>query len=309
MGRQSQIVMVVCVVDARNTGANRFVNSVWWPWELQLRPTCLIRNRRELRNRKNITTQRCFPFSLWLTCAWNSTFVVYNTTISFRTEQDNCYSSHSKHIKALKFHKCPFLLQFSSLTPPYLKHVFFKFKNVLLISYNWNYLRDIDVNRVIMEKKRHFFLRLPLHVVQKKKFKTGFWKQVHYSPHLSGVNWLLESISSSRISLLPEPYQCHFIIPANKTAIPNKTKHVIISEPLPPVQTLSRLQCKLRCHQFPGGVLHLLTWIKHSISFVHKPHSHSALPVWELQHSKTRAGCWKAQWEFYQSALANPLTV
>ncbi len=118
---------------------------------------------------------------------------------------------------------------------------------------------------------------------------------MHCNPHLSRVNWLLESISSTRISLLPEPYQYHFIIPANKTAVPNIANHIIISEHSLLVRTLSRLQCTLRCHQFPGGVLHLFTQIKHSISFVLQvePHSHSALPVWELQEAKTRAGCWK----------------
>lgn len=84
-------------------------------------------------------------------------------------------------------------------------------------------------------------------------FKTGSWKKLHYSPRLCEVNCLLESISGSHIPLLPEPYRYHFIIPANKTAFPNIT-NPIISE-------LWGRQSKLSFH---GGVLHLLTSIKHS---------------------------------------------
>lgn len=79
------------------------------------------------------------------------------------------------------------------------------------------------------------------------------------------------------------------------------------------VGTLSRLQCTLRCHQFPGGVLHLLTQIKHSISFVLQVEL--ALPFSCVCTRATRRKDMstmlekKAQWEFYQSALANPLAI
>lgn len=54
-----------CVrVDASNTGIHGLLNSVGWPEELQSRPTCLIMYRRELRDKKNHVTQRCFLCSL-----------------------------------------------------------------------------------------------------------------------------------------------------------------------------------------------------------------------------------------------------
>lgn len=93
------------------------------------------------------------------------------------------------------------------------------------------------------------------------------WMQVHCNLNKSWVNWLLESISSTHITVSPQPSQYHLIISANRTLVPNTTNHIIIFE-LSQLgrKLLSGLQWVLRCNGFLRSVLHLLSQIKHSAS-------------------------------------------
>lgn len=134
----------------------------------------------------------------------------------------------------------------------------------MLISYKWNYLREKDAN-LFYNGKQTLFLRLPLREIQNSR-PVGVWKKVHCNPHLYKVNWLLESISSARISLLPEPYKYHFIMPANKPAIPNITNRIIIFELSLLIRALSMSHWGVM--SFWGGALHLRIQVKHSVSFV-----------------------------------------
>lgn len=134
----------------------------------------------------------------------------------------------------------------------------------MLVSYNWNYPGENGF-QPFYNGKPTLFLRLPLHEIQNSR-PVDVWKQVHCGPHLYKVNWLLESIFSIRISLLPEPYKYHFHYSSKQNSRSNITNRIIIFELSLLAKTLSRL------HWGVIGVLrsvrHVFIQIKYSLSFV-----------------------------------------
>lgn len=139
-----------CVwLDARNTSANRFVSSMWWPKELQLWSALVLVGKEDTWETGRIWWHKAPP-SGWDQPVQVAAHVgVHTETISLRARAHTATQrAHTgSNVTQASF---PFLMQFPFSTP----HTWSTFFHSEMSRY---YLKEIDASLVIPKKKREHF--------------------------------------------------------------------------------------------------------------------------------------------------------